>query len=238
MGSALQRIGQYYAYLRDYYHFSGLYAKTDRRLPFRYKDRNPRIAEKNQVAGFDRHYLYHTAWAARIVARRKPARHVDISSNLYFSALVSAFVPVELYEFSPPELQLDNLSIRQGTLSKLPFADQGVDSISCMHVVEHIGLGRYGDALDPDGDRKAIAELMRVVAPGGMLLFVVPVGRPRICFNAHRMYGFFDIPAYFDELRLVESALIPNNARYGGLLKNPDRDQAETAGCGCYWFSR
>jgi hypothetical protein len=61
-----------------------------------------------------------------------------------------------------------------------------------MHVIEHIGLGRYGEALDPDGDLKAIRELVRVLAAGGNLLVVVPVGRPRIQFNAHRIYDYVE----------------------------------------------
>ena len=39
-----------------------------------------------------------------------------------------------------------------------------------MHVVEHIGLGRYGDQVDPDGDLMAMKELERVTAKLGKLL--------------------------------------------------------------------
>ena len=52
-----------------------------------------------------------------------------------------------------------------------------------MHVIEHIGLGRYGDEMDPDGDLKAIDELKRVLSRKGDLLFVVPVGKPKIMYN-------------------------------------------------------
>ncbi len=45
----------------------------------------------------------------------------------------------------------------------LPFKGNSVESLSCMHVVEHIGLGRYGDPMDPEGDIEAIKELKRVV---------------------------------------------------------------------------
>jgi hypothetical protein len=64
-----------------------------------------------------------------------------------------------------------------------------------MHVVEHVGLGRYGDPVDAEGDRKAMRELGRVVAPGGNLLFVVPVGRERVAFNAHRVYAWETVGA-------------------------------------------
>ena len=77
-----------------------------------------------------------------------------------------------------------------------------------MHVVEHIGLGRYGDPVDYDGDLKAIAELQRVLAPGGNLFFVVPVGQPRIMFNAHRVYSLrTDFVEAFNTFELKEFSL-------------------------------
>jgi hypothetical protein len=45
-----------------------------------------------------------------------------------------------------------------------------------MHVVEHVGLGRYGDPIDANGDAQAIKELKCVLWPGGVLYFVVPTG--------------------------------------------------------------
>ena len=64
-------------------------------------------------------------------------------------------------------------------LISLPFEDGSFHSLTCMHVVEHIGLGRYGDQVDPDGDLMAMKELERVTAKLGNLLFVVPVGIPK-----------------------------------------------------------
>src|SRR2546430_12288402 len=53
------------------------------------------------------------------------------------------------------------------TLFRSPFGDLELSSVSCLHVAEHIGLGRYGDAIDPLGTRKAIGELARVLAVDG-----------------------------------------------------------------------
>src|SRR5207253_10606962 len=69
-------------------------------------------------------------------------------------------------------------------LLSLPFADRSVESLSCLHVAEHVGLGRYGDELDPEGTVKAARELQRVVAPAGRLYFALPVGRPRTEFRS------------------------------------------------------
>lgn len=110
-----------------------------------------------------------------------------------------------------------------------------------MHVVEHVGLGRYGDQLDPDGDLKAIAELKRVLAPGGLLLFVVPVGGlSKIMFNAHRIYRYDQITEYFKDLDLYESALIPDRLEHGEFVSNPPKElfDAQNYGCGCFCFKK
>ena len=81
-------------------------------------------------------------------------------------------------------------------LTQLHFESESIESLSCLHTVEHIGLGRYGDPIDYDGDLKAIRELKRVVVKGGSILFVVPVGKPKIIFNAHRIYSYEQIINY------------------------------------------
>jgi SAM-dependent methyltransferase len=135
-------------------------------------------------------------------------------------------------------LLLDNVRAGAADLIALPFRDASIESLSCMHVVEHVGLGRYGDPLDPDGDLKAMAELQRVLAPGGALMFVVPVGSPRVVFNAHRVYSFEGIRSVFHELQLEEFALVPD--REEGLLRHADPALVERQryGCGCFWLRR
>jgi SAM-dependent methyltransferase len=125
-------------------------------------------------------------------------------------------------------------------LTRLPFPDSSVAPFSCMHVVEHIGLGRYGDPLDYDGDLKAMAELRRVLAPGGSLLFVVPVGRPVIRFNAHRIYAYSQIRGAFPDLALKEFTLIPDSAGETGLMIDCDPAvvEAQNYACGCFLFKR
>lgn len=220
--------------LGDYWKFRS--ADKKRRFLLPLGDLYPQIRDKTMMTGFDRHYVYHTAWAARKVAEIKPEFHTDISSSLYFSSIVSAFVPVKFYDYRPADLQLSGLSSEKGDLMKLPFANDSVKSLSCMHTVEHIGLGRYGDPIDPDGDLRAIKELKRVLAVGGSLLFVVPIGKPKIQFNAHRIYSYDMIKEYFSDLELKEFSLIPE--KDGAMIVNATAEQAnsEEYGCGCFWF--
>ncbi len=210
------------------------------RFEIKWRDLYPRLSEKTAVTSFDRHYVFHTAWAARILAQTRPQEHIDISSLIYFVTLVSAFLKVKFYDYRPADLKLSGLQSDSADLLALPFADMSVPSISCMHVVEHIGLGRYGDQLDYDGDLKAISELKRVLAKEGNLLFVAPIGgKSKIMFNAHRIYSYDQIVSYFKELVLVNFALIPD-AKGAGLIEQATKDMADaqTYGCGCFWFKR
>lgn len=226
----------YFTYLNDRKKFVASEQKTKKR--FEIKDEIKCLDDKTSQTPFDRHYIYHTAWAARVVKEIAPGVHHDISSLLYFSTIISAFVPVKFYDYRPASLNLSNLSSHKGDLNALPFDSNSLQSISCMHTIEHIGLGRYGDNIDYDGDLKAITELRRVVAPNGHLLFVTPVGKPKIQYNAHRVYSYEQIIAYFPEFRLKEFSLIPDTEEQGGLIlnANPSIVVAQNYACGCFWF--
>jgi SAM-dependent methyltransferase len=209
------------------------------RLQVSLEDINPQLSDRASVTPIDRHYTYHPAWAARVLAKTRPNKHIDISSIVNFCAIVSAFIPVEFYDFRPAPVELDGLYTGAADLTRLHFASDSIASLSCMHVIEHIGLGRYGDTLDPDGDLKAIGELVRVLAPGGNLLVATPVGRPRVAFNAHRVYDHEAFARYFAPLELLEFALIEEHGQ-GGLIvaPAPERVRAESYGCGCFWFRK
>jgi SAM-dependent methyltransferase len=238
--AALRQRAKWRGFRRDFVSFQELSRDNGRPLELNWNERRPCLEDQTTETPFDRHYIYHTAWAARIVAQTRPLEHVDIGSALYFATLVSAFVPIRFYDYRPAAICLSGLNSGQADLLALPFADNSISSLSCMHVVEHIGLGRYGDALDPEGDVKAMSELARVVAKGGSLLFVVPVGRPRIQFNAHRIYSYAEVIKQFENCRLVQSALIPDDPAEGGLTIDPPRAQidAQNYGCGCFWFKK
>lgn len=201
---------------------------------------HPILIDKTSTTHFEPHYTYHPAWAARIVANSGPKKHVDISSTLAFSTIVSAFMPVEFYDYRPATLNLDGLVSEHADLTKLQFASDSIASLSCMHTVEHVGLGRYGDPVDPQGDIKAAAELARVLQPGGQLIFVVPVGRSRIEFNAHRVYAYDQVLALFPTLILKEFSMVPDDHRQHGLVRdaNPSDVKNQYYACGCFVFTK
>lgn len=208
----------------------------DGRFSMEWNDRYPCLNDATSNTGFDSHYLFHTAWAARILAKNKPTLHIDISSCLRFVSLVSAFIPIHFYDYRPAKLNLSGLQCSKADLMNLPFPDNSVESLSCMHVIEHIGLERYGDPYDPQGDLKAIAELKRVIARDGSLFFVVPLGeKSTIQYNAHRIYTYQQVLSYFSDMKLVDFSYINDAGQY-----IPQANEIDTIGqiygCGCFHF--
>jgi len=235
LNKARRRIG----FLSQYRRFADRNREQRPEFSTHWSDRWARLDDDTGHLPYDAHYVYHTAWAARILAEIRPSKHIDISSYTYFATIASAFVPVDFYDYRIPNITLSDLHCGSADLCDLPFESQSVQSISCMHTVEHIGLGRYGDPLDASGDQRAMTELQRVVAPGGSLLIVVPVGKPRIQFNAHRIYDPRMLESALPELSLHQWSVLPDDASRG-LVNTPSREFVlkQNYGCGCFWFRR
>lgn len=118
------------------------------------------------------------------------------------------------------ESSLPNFVFVKGSILELPYEDNSINSLSCLHVIEHIGLGRYGDTVDPDGYIKAAKELVRVLAPGGTLYLGTPIGSERLCFDAHRVFDVQTILNAFAKLKLTEFSLIDDKG--DRIIKNAD----------------
>jgi SAM-dependent methyltransferase len=132
---------------------------------------------------------------------------------------------------------LSGLECAGGSITALPFEDNALESVSCLHVAEHIGLGRYGDPLDPLGTKKAVSELARVITPGGNLYFAVPVGKERLCFNAHRIHSAETVRDYFASMELVECSGVHDDGRF---VENVDLSEFRDShyACGMFHFRK
>lgn len=197
----------------------------------------PILHEKTEMHDFDPHYFHQAVWAARKVAEARPALHHDIGSQAIFVGMLTAITEVRFIDLRPLGVSIDHLTDEAGSLLALPMPDRSVTSLSCLHVLEHVGLGRYGDPVDPDGARKGAAELGRVLAPGGQLYLSVPVGRPRTEFNAHRVFDAQTVVDLFAGLRLREFSLIGDD---GTLRPHAPLAEAvrENFGCGLFEIIR
>jgi SAM-dependent methyltransferase len=177
-------------------------------------DSQPCLTDRVVATPFDPHYFFQGAWLARKVAQCIPVQHVDVSSSVMTIAALSGFVDTIFVDYRPLQVSLPGLDCRAGDITRLPFADDSVESLSCLHVIEHIGLGRYGDALDPQGSLLAAKELQRVLLPGGNLYLSAPVGRERVCFNAHRVFAPDAVVSMFGGIDLVSFSCVDDAGNF------------------------
>jgi SAM-dependent methyltransferase len=172
----------------------------------------PCLGDDTAETGIEPIYFYQDAWAFERIFQQHPESHVDVGSHYKFVALLSKVLPVTMIDLRPLSLQLDSLRFQKGSILDLPFEDGSLSSLSSLCVVEHIGLGRYGDPLDPRGTEKAIAELKRVLAPGGHLWLSLPVADENaVYFNAGRVHSIDYILQLIEPLQVVEQAYIVGN---------------------------
>jgi len=138
-----------------------------------------------------RAYFHQDLHVAQLIYANRPESHVDVGSRVDgFVAQVASFRPIEVLDIRPLEIAAKNITFRQRDLmQERPDLDGCTDSLSCLHVLEHFGLGRYGDAVDYHGYLKGWENLYRMLRPGGKLYFSVPIGPQRIEFDAHRIFS-------------------------------------------------
>jgi len=227
----LLAIPRYIGFIADWMRFKKMGGTA------RLSDWHPCLFDKVAETAVDRHYFYQSVWAAEKIFQVRPDAHVDIGSDVKFVGMLSSVVKVKFVDIRPFEPDLDRFTSIHGSILDLPFEDGSLHSISCLSVAEHIGLGRYGDPLDPDGLQKAMEELKRVLAPGGNLYFGLPVGVPKVCFNAHRISAAADIVDLFQELKLLEFAVIDDSGAFIREAEPKDFDTQEFAN-GLFHFSR
>lgn len=194
-------------FARDYARFS----RINRGSAFALHGRDifPCLTDCTAITPIEPTYFLQDTWFARKIAEQRPVNHVDVGSSAKSMALVAQFVPVTLVDIRPVEIELGGFAFMRGSVLALPFIDGALASLSSLCVIEHIGLGRYGDPFDARGSEKAAAELSRVLARGGNLYVSVPVDAECcIYFNAHRAFTRDYLLALFPGLELMEERYI------------------------------
>jgi hypothetical protein len=214
-----------------------IYSSMEGAEPSEHTEAFPKIYDQTISTKFDSHYFYQDIWGFNRILESKCDYHVDIGSNVIFVGLLTAITEVTFIDIRPLRVNLKNFISKKGNILALPYESNSISSLSSLHVAEHIGLGRYGDSLDPLGTKKATKELTRVLAPSGNLYFSLPIGKPKLCFNAHRIHSTQQILEYFSDLKLLELSGVDDD---GNFLENIDRNVLDSCnyGCGLFWFTK
>jgi hypothetical protein len=152
----------------------------------------PCLLDRDQESGvLAVHYFYQDLYVARKVFQNNPVRHVDIGSRIDgFVAHVASFREIEVLDVRDLHPAIPNVRFTRADLTaeKFSLVDY-CDSLSCLHALEHFGLGRYGDPVDYDGHLVGWLNMHRMLKQGGKFYFSVPIGKQRIEFNAHRVFS-------------------------------------------------
>lgn len=162
----------------------------------------PILTEWNESSGSLGAYFFQDQCVARWIHEAEPIRHVDVGSRIDgFIGSLSVFREVEVIDIRPQPQAVHHVKFHQLDLTQdLPATwIECTDSLSCLHTIEHFGLGRYGDTIDPQGHLKGLEQLKRMVKPGGLFYLSTPIGPQRIEFNAHRIFAPETVLSWFDE---------------------------------------
>ncbi len=222
----------YFRYLREWRRFQAMGGDA----PF--DELAPSLFDRENTQSGAGHYFYQDVWALNKLAELRPTEHHDVGSRYDgFVGQATAITKIISYDLRPPNFRLPRFEFRHSDILSLPLQDQSVSSLSCLHVSEHVGLGRYGDSLDPGGTWKALKELMRVLARGGQLLLSLPIGRERVCFNSERIWHPNRPVEVLTDLTLVEFKAVDDSGRFRENISPSELLNANYS-CGLYCFRR
>lgn len=150
-------------------------------------------ADRHDQAGqASGHYFHQDLYVAREVFRRAPTKHIDVGSSIYgLVSHIASYRELTVLDVRPVDSHIPGIRFVQQDVMNLGSEFKGfADSVSCLHAIEHFGLGRYGDPVDFDGWMRGLDGLNSLLQPGGTLYLSAPTGaNQRIEFNAHRVFS-------------------------------------------------
>ena len=174
-------------------------------------------------------YFWQDLLVARKIFAAKPEKHVDVGSLVSgFVAHVASFREIEVFDFRPLNTRIPGVTFIQADLMQpVPGKTDYCDSLSCLHALEHFGLGRYGDPIDASGFERGLANMAELLRKGGVFYLSVPIGIARVEFNAHRVFDPRQIVKLSNQhsLRLAALTVIEP----GGKIRTPALDESHLA---------
>lgn len=202
-----------------------------------------RLSQSGEASG---HYFHQDLLIATRIHEAKPTVHLDVGSRIDgFVAHVASYRPIEVLDIRPLRSGTNNIKFLQADLMQpLPEKYLGYcDSLSCLHALEHFGLGRYGDKLNLEGHNIGFRNLASMVKSGGTLYLSVPIGPQRIEFNAHRVFNISTILSIAaNDFKLDSFSYVDDQ---GALHTDQTLDSVNlksnfncTYGCGIFQFTK
>ena len=230
-------------FLATYHEIKRQARQSARDFPFGkiYPFLEDRYQESGQASG---HYYHQDLLVAGKIFGNGPVKHVDVGSSTNFIAHVASFREIEVLDIRKSKSSHQNIISKQCDVMAEDFdlADY-CDSVSCLHVLEHFGLGRYGDRVDYNGHLSGWENIGRMLKKGGKFYFSVPIGKQRIEFNAHRVFSIRYLLSLMERKYRIDSFSYVDDA--GDLVKDAvlepaliDSNFGCSYGCGIFELTK
>ncbi len=223
-----------------------VYQSKNRRGSFEYNADTEYLIcwDRCDSAGDIKSYFWQDLWAAQRIYRNRVNVHYDIGSRLdgFIAHLISFQQRVCMIDIRPLNQKIKGMDFIRSDATELDaFEDESIDSLSALCSLEHFGLGRYGDPIDPEACFKCFAAIQRKIKKGGHFYLSVPIGRECVCFNAHRVFSIETILQEFNKMDLIELSTCFQNDYEENLKdyhKYDDWFDREGDRMGLFWFRK
>lgn len=213
---------------------------------FEFANPIPILDEKTESAGImSGQYFHQDLYVAQLINKNNPIKHVDIGSRIDgFVAHVASFREIEIFDIRNQKSNVENITFKKADLmDENQIEKEYCDSISCLHAIEHFGLGRYGDPIDYFGHIKALENIYGMLKKDGKFYFSTPIGKSRIQFNAHRIFSVKYLMKLFEGKYKIDSFSYINDD--GNLIKDSEitKEKIESNfdckhGCGIFKMTK
>ncbi len=224
-------------YIKDYLAFKKAGGVVDKKYPI-YSD------YKEQAGSATGHYFHQDLLVASYIYNVNPKRHIDVGSSVSgFVSHVAAFREIEIIDVRPlkdtghANIKFKQMDLMDGTGVEAEITD----SISCLHAIEHFGLGRYGDPIDPQGHIKGFLNLLKMLKPNGTLYISFPIAaHSQVQFNAHRVFESSEILSWQDkyQIELLNFSFVDDAGDLHREKSLSDVPKSIEYGCGIYTFKK
>jgi hypothetical protein len=229
----ISNIRYIHIFIRDYFEFKKL-SHIDHILPMLgdHKEKSSKVIK---------HYFNQDLLVASYIFKNNPKKHVDVGSRVDgFVAHVASFRKIEVIDIRNNNFQFKNIIFKKKDINNI---DKSLinycDSISCLHTLEHFGLGRYGDKIDPEGHIIGFKNLLKILKKNGRLYISFPISNEnKIYFNSERSFHPEEILKWSNNLELLKFDLIDDNDKIFHDINLKKIKKKLNYSCGIYVFKK
>ena len=206
---------------------------------------HPMLNDSVEQAGITKgHYFHQDLLVASYIYKAKPETHIDIGSRIDgFVAHVASFRKIQIIDIrNLNKIGHENISFLKLDLTKNDNPSLLSESVSCLHAIEHFGLGRYGDKIDPVGHIKAFNNILKILKKNGTLYISFPISKNNEThFNSQRIFNPNDIfswPTDGNKIGLKKFDYVDSQGNLNLNTKISDVENIKEYGCGIYTFKK